>query len=270
MRLIGYILLLLCFIQLTACGPVYVPPRLATPNVDKKGDVQIDIATSPQASVYYAVSDSLFIAGDFRSSNNTSSSQGDVQFADVSDMLGGGFGLGYQRRLKSHKYLKYTFLGGSYIDSWSGQWTDDWYDEEMNTSSNVSDTNMNDADMDVTEMESQDLALFQTMLFVPYAQFILSYGGRYTNVQLSTRASYLQPFASNIDKKLTINPSTLLEYALSAQVSIYERLSITSQLAVRQLITEPANSYFVFPFAVSFGLSYSFGSDGSLKAIGKD
>lgn len=112
---------------------------------------------------------------------------------------------------------------------------------------------------------------FKTMLAIPHAQFTLSYGGRYTNIQLSTRGSYLSFFSSDIGEGLRFEDTFLLETSLHGQISVYDRLSLFTQASFHFNMTNNQDdvkglqSYNIFPFTIHLGLSYSFGSDGSLN-----
>ena len=234
---------LLLILMLIGCGPTYIPTRLVAPSVEKQGDSQIDVSAPYQLSGFHALSDSVFIGSNARVEHKT----GDPNSGKESTLLGGGFGLGYQQRFKSNKSFKYSVYAGSLIESWDGADYKDYFDED-----------------DV----SPSIA-FRTMLAVPHAQFTLSYGGRYSNIQLSTRGSYLSFFSSEIGAGLRFEDTFLLETSLQGQISVYDRLSLFAQtsfhfnMTENQDYVEGSQSYHVLPFIIHLGLSYSFGSDGS-------
>ena len=239
---LGLSLVLLIF---TGCGPVYMPSRVSTPSVETKGDLQIDLDTDPQIMAHYAVTDNIILTAMGRSARTSSSSSGDPSRADKSNIQGMGLGVGYQRRVKSHRLIKYALLGGASLENWDGQVTRDFLLEE-----------------DVTI--NGDLFPFKTQLAVPYGQFLIGYGGRYTHLQLGVRGSYLMPFSTDASDELNFSSSTLIDYSLTGQVSLVNRLSFFTQVVLHHHMNDDA-TYFVLPGMMYLGLSYSVGSDGSVS-----
>jgi hypothetical protein len=231
----------------SACTTIYQAQRPISPNVEKAGDIQIDLDSSNQGGVFYALTDTLSIGGTGRFLDITGSSQASISDNPQSFIRGGSLNLGYHRRLKNHPHLKYGFLGGCGIESWSGQDVREVYDME-------------------NDVSTFDIQPFEMMLAIPQAQFLLSYGGRYTFFQINGRISYLQPFSRQLGTGLVFDESVILEASALGQVSLYDQLSMFFQVSLHgETISKENRSYAVMPMMLYVGLSYSFGSDGSLN-----
>ena len=241
------LLLSLLFLLCSGCGPIFVPPRILTPNVEKKGDIQIDLDTLYQGSAMYALTDSFFLSGSGRyTSSVDSSSYGDLEFADKNVQKGGSLGMGYQSRLKGNPLIKYGFMSGLALESWSGQESSEDYSEEETT---------------------VKVSTFDTMLAIPYAQVFMGYGGRNTYFQVGVRSSYIQPFSSKIDDDLIFDRSLLVEFAGHLQVHLFDRLSGFLHFSLHGHGTQlnENNSYSVLPYNGYLGFSYALGSKGTIK-----
>ena len=60
----------------------------------------------------------------------------------------------------------------------------------------------------------------------------------------------------------------IVEASALGQVSLYDRLSVFFQASLHmETINQETNSYMVIPLMLYGGLSYSFGSDGSLDRV---
>ena len=221
-----------------ACALEYVPSRVTLSNVEKAGDVQVDLSLGSQATVSYALSDQLFLGAHGRTYYTENSGWLAEERADI---RGGGLHLGYQRRLKHNRKAKYSLSGGLALESWTGK------------------GNFNEA--------SADIIAFDTMIALPHLQASFGVGDRYTGIHGILKASYLEPLRSEVDEGLTFDHSAIIEGSVLGHFSIIDRLSFFGQFTVNRFIARDEISYSVAPWTIRLGLSFSFGSEGSFEEM---